>query len=208
MPPAPPRLSITMDWPRLADSGVASTRATAPTAPPAANGTIEPDRLRRIVFGVGGSGAEQRAEQQNGRRSHFSRLTLVTWLPAAPMRARPSATGSTATAMWNALAWIMLLRPRAMATWPFQKIRSPLCRPARLVGLPERALLHVAVARAFDAARCQRDLHETRAVEPQARLAAPEIGHAEKSLGHRDEIGLDRGERSEMAASARSRRPR
>mgnify|MGYP003336813699 CR=1 FL=1 len=51
MPPAPPRLSITIDWPRLACSGVARTRATAPTAPSGGgflkitNTGTAPDRL-------------------------------------------------------------------------------------------------------------------------------------------------------------------
>ena len=40
MPPAPPRLSITMDLAEARAERRDSTRATAPTAPPAANGTI------------------------------------------------------------------------------------------------------------------------------------------------------------------------
>ena len=39
-----------------------------------------------------------------------------------------------------------------------------------------------------DAAGGQRDLHQRRAVEAEAGLAAPQIGHAEEALGDRDEI--------------------
>ena len=83
------------------------------------------------------------------------------------MRAKDSATGSIATAMWKALAWIMLLRPRAMATWPFQKIRSPCCRAGEAYGLAERGLLHVAVARA--SARRKRSAPPGRAPSSRAR---------------------------------------
>src|SRR4051812_20949803 len=39
-PPAPPRLSTMINWPRLAPSLSATMRATASTPPPAGNGTI------------------------------------------------------------------------------------------------------------------------------------------------------------------------
>ncbi len=89
-----------------------------------------------------------------------------------------------------------------MATWPFQNTRSPRSRSAAsaLVAMrrSERRLLHVAVARAGDAAGGERNLHETRTVEPERGLAAPQIGHAEKALGDRDEIAFVIAERREM----------
>jgi microcin C transport system ATP-binding protein len=48
----------------------------------------------------------------------------------------------------------------------------------------KRQFLHVTVARAGDAGRLKRHLHEARAVEPERSLAAPQIGAAEKLFGH------------------------
>ena len=101
--------------------------------------------------------------------------------------------------MWKALAWIMLLRPRAMATWPFQKIRSPLCRPARLADLPS-ALSCMSLSRGHlmphaVSATCTRPEQS----RPRLDLPPQRYGAPTKSLGHRDEIRLDRGERREMA---------
>ena len=59
----------------------------------------------------------------------------------------------------------------------------------------EREFLHVAVARAGDAGGLQRNLDQARAIEPERRLAAPQIGRAEKSLRRRRRnpaLGLDR----------------
>ena len=77
-----------------------------------------------------------------------------------------------------------------MATWPFQKIRSPRLERRRIGGRrrSQRRFLHVAVARACDAAGGQRDLDEPRAIETERGLAAPQIGRAEKALGDRDEV--------------------
>ena len=63
----------------------------------------------------------------------------------------------------------------------------------------ERLLLHVAVARAGDAAGLQRDLHQAGAVDAVVGLAAPEIGRAEETFRDRDEVLLDMIERREVA---------
>ena len=63
---------------------------------------------------------------------------------------------------------------------------------------PQCALLHIGVARARHAAGRKRNLHQARAVEPKHGLAAPEIGRAEKTFGHRDEIGFVVADRFEM----------
>ena len=54
----------------------------------------------------------------------------------------------------------------------------------------ECALLHVAVARADDAACCECNLHQSRTIESQAGLAAPQIGNADKTFRDGDEIRL------------------
>ena len=101
-------------------------------------------------------------------------------------------------------------RSRTMATWPFQKTRSPRCSAARTGGQrdrrAERRFLHIAVARAGNACRRQRHLHQPRAIETERRLAAPQIRHAEKALGHGDEIRSRRYQAARDAATARRRR--
>ena len=84
----------------------------------------------------------------------------------------------------------MVSASRAIAAWPFQKIRSPRCRFVRFRGQrPAKAvLLHVAVARAA-IPRHSAELHEARAIDAEASLAAPEIGRADEAFGNRDEIG-------------------
>ena len=54
----------------------------------------------------------------------------------------------------------------------------------------EAVLLHVAVARAAGAGGIQRDLDQAGAIDSKAALAAPQIGRADKTFGHRDEIVL------------------
>ena len=44
----------------------------------------------------------------------------------------------------------------------------------------------------------ERDLHEARAIEAEAGLAAPQIRRADEALGDRDEIGFELVERREM----------
>src|ERR1051325_5816471 len=73
-------------------------------------------------------------------------------------------------------------------------------------GCAERLLLHVAVARAGNAAGVQRDLHEPRTIETVIRLAAPEIGRAQKALRHRDEIALLRPKRRDMRRGQKTNR--
>ena len=48
--------------------------------------------------------------------------------------------------------------------------------------------LHVAVARAAGARGVQRYLHEAGAIDTKTALAAPQIGRADQSFGHRDKI--------------------
>ena len=116
------------------------------------------------------------------------------------MRAIASAIGSIATAMWNALACSIEARSRTIATWPFQNTRSPRRSVASIaIAVPSALLLHVAVARAGDAAGAERDLHQAGAVDAVAGLAAPQIGRAEEALRHRDEILLDMIERRQVA---------
>src|ERR1700733_5258232 len=54
----------------------------------------------------------------------------------------------------------------------------------------QRRFLHVAVARASHAAGHQRNLHQARAVDAEYGLAAPQIRHAQKTFGDRDEVAL------------------
>jgi hypothetical protein len=61
---------------------------------------------------------------------------------------------------------------------------------ARIRAMASITGLHVAVARAGDAAGRQGHLHEAGAIEAQAGLAAPQIGRADKALGDGNEIGL------------------
>ena len=56
----------------------------------------------------------------------------------------------------------------------------------------EHLLLQVGVARRASAGRHQRQLHQRRAIEAEARAAAPEIGRLDETLGDSDEIGLGR----------------
>src|SRR5438034_4097781 len=63
----------------------------------------------------------------------------------------------------------------------------------------ERAFLHVAAARAGDAASRERNLNEAGAVEAKTRPAAPEIGHAKKFFCDRDEVHLVAIKRYNMA---------
>ena len=129
--------------------------------------------------------------------------------PPVPRSARPrrrgaraSARGSTATALWWALAWMMRASSTIRPTWPSQNTRSPRRRPwAR--SSPRRAgRLQVGVARAAAAAGVERLLHQARAVEPQALAPAPLVGRAEIALGHGDRIALEGVERARDAAAA------
>ncbi len=60
--------------------------------------------------------------------------------------------------------------------------------------------LHVAVARAGDAAGRERDLHQARAIDAEAGLAAPQIRHADEALGNGDEIRCGGVERRKMVS--------
>ena len=114
------------------------------------------------------------------------------------MRAIASATGSIATAMWNALAWISCC---GRARWRHGPSRTPDRRAAGRrgsTGLPSaRSCMSLSRGQAMPQAR-QRDLHQAGAVDAEARLAAPQIRHADEALGDRDEIGLVGVERREM----------
>src|SRR5205807_3122760 len=78
---------------------------------------------------------------------------------------------------------------------PEQKVAA-LRRSARLFA--ERALLHVAVARAADATSHERELNQGGAVEPETGAPAPQIRHADETFGDRNEILLDARDRHEM----------
>ena len=56
-------------------------------------------------------------------------------------------------------------------------------------GVADLGLLHVAVARAGVTGRLHGDLNEARAVDPEARLAAPNVGDAGEAFGDGDEVG-------------------
>ena len=97
----------------------------------------------------------------------------------------------------------MVSASRTIATWPFQKIRSPRCRclvSAALERPAEAVLLHVAVARAAGAGGVERNLHEAGAIDAKAALAAPQIGRADEVFGDRDEITLDSIDAADMPA--------
>ena len=90
---------------------------------------------------------------------------------------------------------------RTIATWPFQKIDPP--GAVKDLGqvrdrLAHSFLLHVAVARARDAASCEGDLHEPGTVKPEAGLAAPEIWRTDEALGDHNEIHFICGDRRKM----------
>src|SRR5579872_6625252 len=78
---------------------------------------------RRVV----GGGAETSGNRKELHRDYryASRLIAVISLPLAAMRVIASRVFSIAVAMWCALAWTMVSASRAIATWRFQKIRSP-----------------------------------------------------------------------------------
>ena len=88
------------------------------------------------------------------------------------MRAKASATGSIATAMWKALAWISVAAARD-GDVAFPEDQVAVLQAGEAYGLAERGLLHVAVAWASHAASGERHLHEAGAVEAEAGLAAP-----------------------------------
>ena len=80
---------------------------------------------------------------------------------------------------------------------PEQEIAAPQiaeCR-VRFDRSAERLLLQVGIARRGNAAGVERDLQQPGAIDPQAGLAAPQLGHAAKALGDRDEIGFEAPER-------------
>ena len=89
-----------------------------------------------------------------------------------------------------------------MPTWPFQKMRSPRFRSAKSGGVFERnaqsSFLHVTVPRARNPTNCQRDLHQSGAVETERGLSAPQIRHANEAFGHSDEIGFIISDRGKM----------
>ena len=109
---------------------------------------------------------------------------------AGAMRAMPSATVRSPPPCGR--RWRGAVPRRARSRHGPSRTRDRRAAGRRVATAAERALLHVAVARAADAAGRQRDLDEARAIEAEARLAAPEIGHAEKPLGDRDEVGSRR----------------
>ena len=69
--------------------------------------------------------------------------------------------------------------------------RSKLEKPRLVIDrCAKRALLHVAVARAWHAASRKRDLDKAGTVEPEHGLAAPQIRRADKALRDGDKIAL------------------
>ena len=58
--------------------------------------------------------------------------------------------------------------------------------------------LQIGIARRRDPGRVERNLHEARAIDAEARFAAPEIGRVQKPLGHRDEVFFARVRMAEM----------
>ena len=69
-----------------------------------------------------------------------------------------------------------------------------------LDGLAQAGRLHVAVARAIeDAGEAQRGLHQARAVQAHAGVAAPQIGHADEADGGGQVIGFNLVHRLQMA---------
>ena len=99
------------------------------------------------------------------------------------------------------------------ASRPYGLSRTPDRRAgaSRRNGWPSAFFHHVGVARRGDARRLQRGLDQAGTIQPGKRLAAPDIGHAEKLLRHRDEIGRVFVQRRQMAvmdkaAAARSAR--
>src|SRR5262249_50216417 len=67
-----------------------------------------------------------------------------------------------------------------------------------LQGSTEPDLLQIAVARAAGAGGIQRDLHETEAIDPEAGLAAPEVGRTDELFGHAHEIADMAADRADV----------
>ena len=83
---------------------------------------------------------------------------------------------------------------RTMATWPFQNMKSPRCRLEKSAagsnGRPSDAsCMSLSRGQGVPPA-VHRELHQRGAIEAEAGLAAPEIGHAEEALGDSDEVTL------------------
>ena len=149
--------------------------------------------------------------ENRSTRPTYSRRTLVTSLPAARMRAMASRIGSIATAMWKALAWTSVAWSRTMATWPFQNnSRRGAGRRGRdgASGVPS-ACSCMSLSRGQGTPQAaSATCTSAGAVEAEAGLAAPQIGRAEETLGHRDEIASPWRRSARDAARARSRRTR
>ena len=75
------------------------------------------------------------------------------------------------------------------ANMPFPEQEITTSAAVRRGEAGERRLLQIAVAGTVGTARAQRDLHKTRAVDPEAGIPAPEIGCSDQRLRDRDGIG-------------------
>src|ERR1700751_4749540 len=70
VPPAPPKFSITIVWPRTSPNRAPKMRATVSEALPAANGTIiETDRSGQFCAGAAVAVSAARASEQSRRRA-------------------------------------------------------------------------------------------------------------------------------------------
>ncbi len=73
---------------------------------------------------------------------------------------------------------------------PEYDIAAPQAGKVRIEG-ERRAdcfFLQIGITRHGHPGGVERNLHETRAIDAEARFAAPEIGRVQKTLGHRDEV--------------------
>ena len=90
-----------------------------------------------------------------------------------------------------------------MPTCPFQNTRSPRFRPSRppATGIlaAKLGLLHVGVAGRRKPGRLQRSLNEPRAIQANARAAAPKVRHANEAFRDRHEISRMAAERRGVA---------
>ena len=111
----------------------------------------------------------------------------------------PAANGSCATVMVWPLAWIMVSGSVMMATWPFQKTRSPRRRPVKSapgsIAVPiVAACMSESRSTRFPAMRIDK-LDQAGAVDAEAAEAAPQIGRVDQRLGDGDIVGGDLLER-------------
>ncbi len=123
------------------------------------------------------------------------------------MRSTASFSPSRDTSMVWPLAWIMVVGVGH---------DGDMALPEHQVAAPQPGKIRAGIERLAEVAACMsesrstslaghahRQLHQAGTVDAEAGGAAPEIGRAEKRLGHRDIVGGDFADRPQMAGDER-----